>query len=81
MASYGLPSLTASYIAEECTNTSDSIIVPCSACIDGQTFREAPCGACTVPTRLQQTDCWAAMSMRSTSGCGSLGVASPAWEA
>ncbi len=34
-----------------------------------------------VPTRLQQTDCWAAMSMRPTSGCGSLGLASPAWEA
>ena len=34
-----------------------------------------------VPTLLQRTDGWAAMSRRSTSGCGSLGVASPAWEA
>ncbi len=34
-----------------------------------------------VPTLLQQTDGGAAMSMRSTRGCGSLGVASPAWEA
>ena len=34
-----------------------------------------------VPTRLQRTDGGAAMSMRSTRGCGSLGAASPAWEA
>jgi hypothetical protein len=34
-----------------------------------------------VPTRLQRTDGVAAMSMRSTRGCGNLGVASPAWEA
>ena len=34
-----------------------------------------------VQTRLQQTDCGAAMSMRSTRGCGSLSLASPAWEA
>ncbi len=33
------------------------------------------------PTWLQRTDGGAAMSMGSTSGCGSLGAASPAWEA
>jgi hypothetical protein len=40
---------------------------------------QASCMA--VLTRLQRTDCGAAMSMRSTRGCGSLGGASPAWEA
>ncbi len=40
-----------------------------------QAFRMA------VPTRLKRTDCGAAMSMRSTRRCGSLGAVSPAWEA
>jgi hypothetical protein len=38
-------------------------------------------GFMAVPTLLQRKDGGAAISMRSTCGCGSLGVASPAWEA
>jgi hypothetical protein len=50
-------------------------LLTCSASARIQAFRVA------VPLRLLRTDCGVAMSMRSTRGCGSLGVASPAWEA